>query len=129
MNKIKLIKIITFLTLSMFTSLSFAQDKIMPYSQVPSEIKSYIKNHFPKHSVIQSEIDMEGLSKQYEITLSEGIELKFNNKNQIINIDGKSKLPDSVIPKNKAIHCEKLSQQCNNRLGNRGEKSTNRSRQ
>jgi hypothetical protein len=42
---------------------------------------------------------MEGLSKQYEITLSEGIELKFNNKNQIINIDGKSKLPDSVIPK------------------------------
>ena len=99
MNKIKLIKIITFLTLSMFTSLSFAQDKIVPYSQVPSEIKSYIKNHFPKHSVIQSEIDMEGLSKQYEITLSEGIELKFNNKNQIINIDGKSKLPDSVIPK------------------------------
>jgi hypothetical protein len=41
---------------------------------------------------------MEGVSKQYEIILSEGIELKFNNKYNIIEIDGKSKLPNSVVP-------------------------------
>lgn len=94
----KLVKSAAFLILLMITTLTFAQDNIVPYSQIPSEIKNYVTAHFPKHSVIQSEIDMEGLSKQYEINLNEGIELKFNNKNLIIDIDGKSKLPDSVIP-------------------------------
>lgn len=95
----KLLKSVTFLILSMVTTLALAQDKVVLYSQVPSEIKDYVTTHFPKHSVIQSEIDMEGLSKQYELILSEGIELEFNNKNQIVEIDGKSKLPDNVIPK------------------------------
>jgi hypothetical protein len=94
----KLVKSAVFFILSMVTTLSFAQDKVVPYSQVPSEIRNYVTTHFPKHSVIQSEIDMEGLFKQYEINLSEGVELKFNNKNAIIEIEGKSKLPNSVIP-------------------------------
>jgi hypothetical protein len=94
----KLVKSAVFFILSMVTTLSFAQDKVVPYSQVPSEIRNYVTTHFPKHSVIQSEIDREGLFKQYEINLSEGVELKFNNKNAIIEIEGKSKLPNSVIP-------------------------------
>jgi hypothetical protein len=97
----KLVKSAVILLLSMATTLIFAQDKVVPYSQMPSKIKNYVTTHFPKHTVIQSEIDIEelGFSKHYEIDLSDGIELKFNNKNQIIAIDGKSKLPDSVIPK------------------------------
>ncbi len=94
----KLVKSTAFLTLLMVTTFAFAQDKVVPYSQIPSEVKSYVTTHFPKHKVIQSEIDMEGVSKQYEIILSEGIELKFNNKYNIIEIDGKSKLPNSVVP-------------------------------
>ncbi len=98
MNDMKLRKIFLPLILSMVTVLTFAQDKVVPYSEIPSEIKNYVTTHFPEHSVIQSEIDTEGLSNQYEIKLIEGIELKFNSKNQIIEIDGKTKLPDSVIP-------------------------------
>jgi hypothetical protein len=100
MNRMKIVKTAAILLLSMATTLISAQDKIVPYSQIPSKIKNYVTIHFPKHSVVQSEIDKEGpgFSKQYEINLSDGIELKFNNKNQIIAIDGKSKLPDSVIP-------------------------------
>jgi hypothetical protein len=96
----KLVKSIAILVLSMATTLIFAKDKVVPYSQIPSEIRNYVTTHFPKHSVIQSEIDVEGFgfSKKYEINLSDGIELKFNNKKQIIAIEGKSKLPDSVIP-------------------------------
>jgi hypothetical protein len=37
------------------------------------------------------------MSKKYEINL-EGIKLEFNSKYRIIDIDGKSRLPDSVIP-------------------------------
>lgn len=95
----KLIKSVVFLLLLMVTTLTFAQDKVVPYSQISSEIKNYVTTHFPKHKVIQAEIDMEGLSKQYEIKLSDGVELKFNSKKQVIDIDGKSKLPNSVIPK------------------------------
>jgi hypothetical protein len=99
MKKMRLVKVVVFLTLSFITTLALAQDRIVPYSEIPAGIKSYVAKHFPKHNVIQSKIDMDGLSKQYEITLSDGIELTFNNKKQIIEIDGKSKLPDSVIPK------------------------------
>lgn len=86
--------------LSLATTLISAQDKVVPYSQIPSKIKNYVTTHFPKHSIVKSDIDIEGLggAKQYEIDLSDGTELKFNNKNQIIDIDGKTKLPDSVIP-------------------------------
>ncbi|MBK6967535.1 MAG: PepSY-like domain-containing protein [Bacteroidales bacterium] len=96
----KLVKSAAILLLSMATTFISAQDKVVPYSQIPSGIKSFITTHFPKHSVAQSEIDTEGLgfSKQYEINLNDGTELKFNNKNQIIAIEGKSKLPESVIP-------------------------------
>jgi len=94
-----LVKSAAILFLTMATTLISAQDKVVPYSQIPSKIKNYVTTHFPKNSVIQSEIDTEGLGKQYEINLSNGTELKFNNKNQIIAIEGKSKLPDSVIPK------------------------------
>lgn len=76
----------------------FGQDKIIPYSKVPAVIQTYIKTHFPDHKVIQAEIDYEGLTKEHEIILSDGIKLEFNRKNKVKKIDGKSKLPDSVIP-------------------------------
>ena len=36
----------------------------------------------------------------YEITLSCGVKLEFNKQKEIIDIDGTTKLPDSVIPTN-----------------------------
>jgi hypothetical protein len=97
MNTIKMLKhgIAPALLLLSFTT--YAQDKVIPYSEVPAQIRTYIKTHFPGSPVIQSEIDREGMSKKYEINL-EGIKLEFNSKYRIIDIDGKSRLPDSVIP-------------------------------
>lgn len=77
---------------------TFGQDKVIPYSKVPVAIQNYIKTHFSDHKVLQAEIDYEGLSKEHEIILSEGLKLKFNRKNKVKKIDGKSKLPNSVIP-------------------------------
>ncbi|MEZ5036519.1 MAG: PepSY-like domain-containing protein [Chitinophagales bacterium] len=36
----------------------------------------------------------------YEIRLSCGIKLEFNKQKEILDIDGNTKLPDSVIPSN-----------------------------
>ena len=41
----------------------FGQDKVVPYSEVPSQIQTYVKKHFPNSKIIQSEVDYEGLTK------------------------------------------------------------------
>lgn len=77
---------------------SFAQDKVIPYSQTPAPIQTYVKTHFSNSEVIQAEIDYEGLTKEYDVILKDGIKLEFNSKNQIKSINGKQKLPESTIP-------------------------------
>lgn len=76
----------------------FAQDKIVPYTEVPAEIQTYLKTHFPNNTVLQSELDNGWFKKEYEILLSNNVKLEFNEKNNIKNIDAKSALPESVIP-------------------------------
>ncbi len=76
----------------------FGQERIVPYTEIPPQIQAYIKNYFPNNKILQSEIDYEGLTKEYDIILSENIELEFNRNEQIKSISSISKLPDAVIP-------------------------------
>ncbi|HXK74209.1 MAG TPA: PepSY-like domain-containing protein, partial [Bacteroidales bacterium] len=46
----------------------------------------------------QAIMERDGLSKTYDILLSENISLEFNRKKEIIEIDGETQLPNSVIP-------------------------------
>lgn len=99
MKKIKIVKntlIACLLTVSVSV---FAQDRIVPFSEVPNQIQTYVKKYFPNNKVLQSKVDYEGLTKEYDIILSDNIKLEFNKKNNIKSIDAKSKLPNSVIPK------------------------------
>lgn len=43
-------------------------------------------------------MERDELSKTYDILLSENINLEFNRKKEIIEIDGETQLPNSVIP-------------------------------
>lgn len=88
----------TAILLMAFSLTSCNKEEIIPSSNIPSEITTYITTHFPQNSILQAVEDKEGFTKTYEITLSEGIKLEFDNKYSIIEIDGRSKLPDSVIP-------------------------------
>lgn len=71
---------------------------IITSSDLPSEISNYITTHFPENSIVQAVIDRDGLKKTYDIWLSDNFNLEFNRKKQIIEIDGFSQLPNSVIP-------------------------------
>lgn len=91
--------IMTFLALAatfMFSSCD--KEVISPVSELPQEITNYITTHFPSNSVVQFLEDTDGFIKTYDIVLSDGISLEFNRKKEIINIDGLSSLPSSVIP-------------------------------
>ncbi len=57
-------------------------DKI-PKSIVPKKIASYIKTNFPKEKVTKIEIG----TSSYETKLTNGLELKFNLKEEFIKID------------------------------------------
>ena len=78
--------------------ISCAKEKVIPVSQLPVEIKTYISTHFPSNTIVQVVKDLDGLTKTYDVMLSDQISLEFNRKNQIIDIDGKTALPNSVIP-------------------------------
>lgn len=77
-----------------------AGDKVIPYSETPSSVKTYISTHFPNYKVLKVETDNDILYKEYEVFLSNGIKVEFDGKEKSIkNISGQSKLPESIIPK------------------------------
>ena len=81
-----------------FTLTSCDREEVIPSTDLPSEITSYISTHFPNNSIVQVIKDRDGLTKTYDILLSESISLEFNRKKEIIDIDGVTQLPNSVIP-------------------------------
>ncbi|MBC8490760.1 MAG: PepSY-like domain-containing protein [Bacteroidetes bacterium] len=89
---------ILFCVIGIFSLISCSQETIISKKDLPSEIKSYVDTHFPDQAILQSVKDKEGLTLSYEITLDNLTELEFNRKSEIIKIEGKNKLPDSVIP-------------------------------
>lgn len=55
----------------------------VPSALVPSQISSYVKTNYPNMKIVEIERD----SKEYEVKLSNGIELTFNKKYKLIDID------------------------------------------
>ena len=83
------------LTLSL---ISCAKDEVIPVSELPAEMKAYISTHFPSNTILQVVKDVDGLTKTYDVLLSERISLEFNRQKEIIDIDSDIALPNSVIP-------------------------------
>lgn len=77
---------------------SCEKESVLPASDVPAEIKTYIETHFSENAILQVIKDKDGFTKTYDVVLEDGFRLEFNRKLEIIEIDGSSRLPDSVIP-------------------------------
>lgn len=77
---------------------SCEKEVILPNNKIPSEITDFISNKFPEFTIIQAIKDKDGFELTYDITLEGGIFLEFNRKSELIDIEGMSKLPDSIIP-------------------------------
>ena len=86
---------------ALFVSLLLAgcdKESVMPVDEMPSEIQTYVSTHFPDNKVLQVIEDQDGFTKSYEVALDGSISLEFNRDKEIIDIDGVSALPNSVIP-------------------------------
>ncbi|MCK9481381.1 MAG: PepSY-like domain-containing protein [Bacteroidia bacterium] len=74
------------------------KETVLSDSKVPEEIATYTSTHFTTHKILQVVKDIDGFTKTYDVVLDGGVNLEFNRKKEIIEIDGNAKLPDSVIP-------------------------------
>lgn len=85
-----------------FTALTtgFSQGKeSVSLETIPAEINTYVTQHFSATSIKDAYKEKESTpSFVYEINLKNGVELTFNSFNQIIEIESKQALPESVIP-------------------------------
>lgn len=76
------------------------KETVIPEQNVPTEIKNYVSSHFSSCSISKAIKETDENDEMYEITLSCAVKLEFNKQKEIIDIDGTTKLPDSVIPSN-----------------------------
>ncbi len=77
---------------------SCEKEEILTDTKIPAEIQAYVNTHFPNHNILQVKEDTDLLSHSYEVVLSGGIKLEFNNKKEIVEISSPNELPSSVIP-------------------------------
>lgn len=74
------------------------KETVMPGTDHPEEIVNYVETHFPENKIIQVIEDVDGFTKKYEVLLDGDFKLEFNRKKEIIDIEGRTSLPASVIP-------------------------------
>ncbi|MFV0471373.1 MAG: PepSY-like domain-containing protein [Paludibacteraceae bacterium] len=93
-------KSLKFLSLLFFVIIvaSCDDDNILSQSEIPTKIMTYKTTHFPENGIVRAIKDTERNTTKYELYLSGNFELDFNSACEIIDIDGTSQLPNSVIP-------------------------------
>lgn len=88
------------LLLMLAVATSCSKEEIVPNADIPPFIKTYVAQHFSSESIAKCVIE-KSESEMYEVTLSNGFELEFNqSRGKVIEIDGRPKLPNSVVPEN-----------------------------
>lgn len=89
---------LTMITIALFSINCFAQNKSKHVSEMPAPVMTFIQKHFPEEGILKSVEDHDGSNISYEILLDNEVKLEFNNKGEIVEIDGKTQLPDEVLP-------------------------------
>ena len=60
-----------------------AKKNAVPHSIIPASIREYVKKSFPNNEIVQISKD----SREIEVELTSGIDLKFNSKGEFIRVD------------------------------------------
>lgn len=77
-----------------------AQKKNITIKEFPAAAQTFLSQNFPKQTATYAVEDKGMLSTDYEIMLSNGMEIEFDGKGNWEEIDGnKTALPESVLPK------------------------------
>lgn len=82
-----------------------AQDKVVPASQLPAQAHAFIKQHFKGQTIDVVRKDKGLISTDYDVRLSNGIEVEFDDKGNWEEVDGNHiAVPATIIPKTIATY-------------------------
>ncbi|MHA3786715.1 PepSY-like domain-containing protein [Flavobacterium hauense] len=89
------------LTLALFSGFTAnAQKRNITIKELPAAAQTFLSQNFPKQTAAYAVEDKGMISTDYEIMLSNGVEIEFDGKGNWEEIDGnKNALPHSVLPK------------------------------
>lgn len=77
-----------------------AQKKNITIKEFPAAAQTFLSKNFPKQTATYAFQDKDMISTDYEVMLSNGVEIEFDGKGNWEEIDGnKTALPNSVLPK------------------------------
>lgn len=74
-------------------------DKPIQVDQMPKAAQQFIQKHFADQSVAMAKMEMEFMSKSYDVIFTNGDKVEFDKKGHWTNVDCKhSQVPQAVIP-------------------------------
>ena len=78
---------------------TFANDMIIPATQLPAAAQSFIQNTFPGQTVSYAKVDRDFGKTTYEVCLNNGTELEFDKNGAIDKVDCNfSAVPAHLVP-------------------------------
>ncbi|MBQ7996948.1 MAG: PepSY-like domain-containing protein [Paludibacteraceae bacterium] len=76
-----------------------ANEKVIPYPEMPLQAQRLIEAHFSKADVSVVMMDRELLSTDYEVRLNDGTKVEFDKSGELTKIDcGTKAVPEALIP-------------------------------
>ncbi|MBR1717270.1 MAG: PepSY-like domain-containing protein [Paludibacteraceae bacterium] len=76
-----------------------ANEKVIPYPEMPLQAQRLIETHFSKADVSVVMMDRELLSTDYEVRLNDGTKVEFDKSGELTKIDcGAKAVPEALIP-------------------------------
>lgn len=74
------------------------KDVVLENAQIPESINSYVRTNFHNQSILNCLQDKKSNGYEYNVALSGDVLLLFNESYEIQRIDGKTELPETVVP-------------------------------
>lgn len=101
----KVLKLFFFLAILLTATNLQAQDKTLPVSEAPANIKSFVKKHFPNNKISKILVDEGFFTIEYEVYLDNKTELEFDkglfdDDASLEKIDTENGIPNIFFQKN-----------------------------
>ena len=74
------------------------RERPVSFDQLPVAAKTYVSVNFANDKVILAKLDDDLIRPDYEVRLSSGVELKFNNSGALEKISSRGRISPDLIP-------------------------------
>ncbi|MBR5812363.1 MAG: PepSY-like domain-containing protein [Alistipes sp.] len=75
-------------------------DRPIEVDKLPNAAQKFLKQYFPNASVSLAKVDVELVYKEYDVLLTDGTRVDFNNSGEWIDVDCKfATVPEGIVPR------------------------------